>query len=285
MKIARWFASVTVAVAVCGVGFAQQPAPAPFYLVYCVKVKPDKDAEFAKFAADMLHKFAQARVDAGALTSWLLVRAVLPQGKENECDYQVAAFYPGIPAKPMEGGEMDALMKKAGVDLTAEQYSQTRNAVSELAASGMFQMVVNTGGVQKGDFLSLNYLKLKDPAMQNYQKWIDMEKKAWKPMSEFLIAKGMTRGWSVDARVIPDGTAQAFDGLTVDVYPSWDAFFQLQNDTKFPEYWKKVHPDMDLDATFVEYEKYRTVVREELWVVEDMVSAANNGSKVSSVQQ
>jgi hypothetical protein len=36
----------------------------------------------------------------------------------------------------------------------------------------MFQMVVNTGGVQKGDYLSLNYVKLKDPT-QNYQKWID----------------------------------------------------------------------------------------------------------------
>jgi hypothetical protein len=34
----------------------------------------------------------------------------------------------------------------------------------------------------------------------------------------------------------------------------------------------------------VEYDKYRTVVREELWVVEEMVSAAGKGSKVSSVQ-
>ncbi len=59
----------------------------------------------------------------------------------------------------------------------------------------------------------------------------------------------------------------------MDVYPSWEAFFQLQNDSKYPEYWKKVHPDMDFDATFAEYDKYRTVVREELWVVEDMVEA------------
>jgi hypothetical protein len=274
MKILGFFASVAVAAAVCGVGIAQQPAPGPFYMVNCVKVKPDKDAEFDKFAADAVHKFARARVDSGLLSMWLLLRAVLPSGKENECDYQVVAFYPGIPRKPMEAEEMNALMKKAGATLTAEQYSQTRNAVSELATSGIFQMVVNTGSVQKGDYLSLNYLKLKDPAMQNYQKWIDMETKAWKPMSELLNKEGITRGWSVDARVIPDGAAQPFDGLTVDVYPSWEAFFKVQNDTTYPEYWKKVHPDMDMVATFAEYEKYRTVVREELWVVEDMVSAA-----------
>jgi hypothetical protein len=273
MKILGLFASVAVAAAVSGAGVAQQPAPSPFYHVNCVKVKPGKGADFDKFAADMLHKFAQARVDSGVLTSWLLVRAVLPMGTENECDYQVVAIYPGIPPKPLEAAEMDALMKKAGVDLTAEQYSQARNATSELATSGMFQIAVETGSVQKGDYLSLNYLKLKDWSMQNYRKWIDMETKAWKPMSEFLNEKGMTRGWSVAARVIPDGAAQPFDGLTVDVYPSWEAFFQLQNDSKYPEYWKKVHPDMDFDATFAEYDKYRTVVREELWVVEDMVEA------------
>jgi hypothetical protein len=202
------------------------------------------------------------------------MRPVLPLGTENKCDYQVVVLYPGIPAKPLEAEEMDALMKKAGVELTAEQYSQGRNAVSELATAGMFHRMVNTGSVQKGDYLSLNYLKLKDPAMQNYQKWIDMETKAWKPMSEFLIKEGMTRGWSVDVRSIPDGAALDFAGLTVDVFPSWEAYFRLDSDPKFPEYWKKVHPDMDLDATFAEYDKYRTVVREELWVVEDMVAAS-----------
>ena len=273
MKILGWFASVVVVAAVSGLGIAQEPAPSPFYLVNCVKVKPGKDADFGKWAADTLHKYAQARVDSGLLTTWLLARAVLPQGTDNKCDFQVVAFYPGIPAKPMEAAEMDALMKKAGVALTAEQYSQGRNAVSELATSGMFQMVVNTGSAQKGDYLSLNYVKLKDPAAQNYQKWIDMEKKAWKPMSEFLNKEGVTRGWSVDVRSIPDGAALDFDGLTVDVYPSWEAYFRLTSDPKFPEAWKKVHPEMDLDATFAEYDKYRTVVREELWVVEDLIAA------------
>ncbi len=273
MRIFGFFASVAMGAAVSGIGIAQQPAPGPFYHVNCVKVKPGKDADFSKFAADMLHKFAQARVDSGALTSWLLLSSVLPSGTENECDYQVVLIYPGIPPKPMEAEEMNALMKKAGVGLTAEQYSQTRNAVSELATSGMFQVIVSTGSVQKGDYLSLNYLKLKESSMQNYRKWIEMETKAWKPMSEFLNEKGMTRGWSVATRVIPDGAAQPFDGLTVDVYPSWEAFFQLQDDPKFPEYWKKVHPEMDIESSFAEYDKYRTVVREELWVVEDMVEA------------
>ena len=274
MKIAGLLVSVAVAAAVSGVGIAQQPAPSPYYLVTCVKVKPDKGEEFGKWAADTVHKYAQARVNSGLLSTWLLLSRVLPGGTEGECDYQVVAFYPGIPAKPMEEGEFDALMKKAGFAVTAEQYSKSLNALSETPTSGMFQMLVQTGSVQKGDYLSINYLKLKDPPMQNYQKWIDMETKAWKPMSEFLMKEGITRGWSVDARVIPDGAAQTFDGLTVDVYPSWEAFFRLQSDPKFPEYWKKVHPDMDLDATFVEYEKYMTVTREELWTVEDMVTAA-----------
>ncbi len=284
MKILGCFACAALAAAACGMGIAQQQAPSPFYMANCVKVKPDKDADFDKFAADGLHKFAQARVDSGLLTMWLLLRPVLPSGTQNPCDYQVVALYPGIPPKPMGAEEMNALMKKAGVNLTAEQYSQARNAVSELATSGMFQIVVQTGSVQKGDYLSLNYIKLKEQTMQNFQQWVDMETKAWKSMSELLNKEGITRGWSVNARVIPDGAAQAFDGLTVDIYPSWEAFFKVQSDTIYPEYWKKVHPDKDMVATFAEYEKYRTVVREELWVVEDMVAAAK-GSKMSSVQQ
>ncbi|HLY43653.1 MAG TPA: hypothetical protein VKR52_20735 [Terracidiphilus sp.] len=271
MKIFGILASVAVAAAVSAVGMAQAPAPRPYYLVNCVKVKPDKGPEFDKWAADSLHKVAQARIDSGTITTWLLLRAVLPAGKDNECDYQTVSFYPGIPSKPLEAAELDDLMKKAG--LTTEQYRQSRNASSELATSGMYQMVVNTGSVEKGDYVVLGYLKVKEPAIVNEQKWIDFETKAWKPISELLIEKGITRGWSVDARMLPDGAALPFDGLTVDVYPSWEAIFKLQDDPNFPEYWKKVHPDMDFEATFEEYEKYRTVVREELWVVQDMIAA------------
>lgn len=271
MKIFGIFVFVVVAAAVSAMGTAQQPAPHPYYFVNCVKLKPDMGPEFDKWAADTLHKVAQARIDSGVITTWLLIRAVLPAGKDNECDYQTVSFYPGIPAKPLEAAEMDELMKKAG--LTVEQYRQSRNAVSELATTGMFQMVVKTGTVQKGDYLSLGYLKVKEPAILNAQKWIDFETKVWKPISELLIEKGITRGWSVDSRMLPDGAALPFDGLTVDVYPSWEALFKLQDDPNFPEYWKKVHPDMDFEATFEEYEKYRTVVREELWVVQDMIAS------------
>jgi hypothetical protein len=37
---------------------------------------------------------------------------------------------------------MEALMKKAGVELTAEQYSQSRNALTELVTTGVLLITI-----------------------------------------------------------------------------------------------------------------------------------------------
>jgi hypothetical protein len=81
------------------------------------------------------------------------------------------------------------------------------------------------------------------------------------------------RGWSLDVVPAPDEVAQRLDGMTLHVYPSREAFLDFKHNPKLSDYWKQVHPDMDLDATYAEYDKYRAVTREELWVVEDMITA------------
>src|SRR3974390_996491 len=85
--------------AVCAAASAQQPAPTPYFAVNCIKVKPGKSAEFAKWTKDTLHKYAQARVDSGAVTVWVLLSSVQPSGTTNECDYIISAFFPGPPPK------------------------------------------------------------------------------------------------------------------------------------------------------------------------------------------
>jgi hypothetical protein len=83
-----------------------------------------------------VEKFSSTRVFAR------IVLSKLKSWYNSASFYQVVAFYPGIPAKPLDAREMEALMKKAGVELTAEQYSQSRNALTELVTTGVLLITI-----------------------------------------------------------------------------------------------------------------------------------------------
>ena len=277
MKGYRTFAAVVCAAVLSVAAAAQAPSAGPFYTSTCLKVKPEKNSDFRKFERETLHKYAQARLDSGALISWFIMRAVLPAGTENGCDYVVVGTYPGAPKKPLGPDELSDVLKKAGLGMTADQYTQSRNTVSELAETGLFRNMLSVGSMQKGDYLAINLNKTQDP-----NQWVQLEKKLWQPMAEAFVKQGITRGWYANVRVLPEGTGMRFDTVTVDAYPSWDAYFQFQENPKVWDIWKQVHPDSDPNTAFADYYKNVNRVAVELWVVEDMLS--KTGSPAASGQ-
>jgi hypothetical protein len=275
MKGIRVFAAAMCAAMICVAAAAQQPAPTPYFSVSCVKVKPGKSDEIGKVMHDVVHKYAQARVDSGALASFLVLRAVQPSGTTNECDYLVSSMYPGNPPKPLETDDVEALLKKAGVGMSAAEYREKLGVVGELATSGIWQQVAGAGTpAQKGDYMLINYNKSKDE-----QKWVEMEKKIWMPFAEELSKAGITRSWAVDLRVVPSGPELQYDGVTVDVFPTWDAYFSFTSNRKLGELWNKVHPDLTFEQAFTEYPKVTTQILRQLWVVEDLISASKRISQ------
>ena len=107
MKFVRSILSVAVAAAFSVACLAQQPATG-YHTVACLKVKADKGTEFRKWAGEDLHKYSQSRVDSGAITTWYLLRSVIPQGESAECDYLIVAMYPAAPPKPLGVEELGA---------------------------------------------------------------------------------------------------------------------------------------------------------------------------------
>ena len=248
---------------------AQTPSPTPNFAVNCVKVKPGKSGEFQKWTQDTLHKYAQARVDSGALEAWVLLRAVQPTGTANECDYYAAGFYPGNPSKPLETEELDALLKKSGAGMSVDQYRERLNELSELVSSGFWRQMAAAGSPShKSDYVLINYNKAID-----VDKWVAMEKKIWMPFAQELTKEGITRGWEVDLRTMPSGTGLKYDGVTLDVFPSWDAYINFPTNPKLDDLWKKVHPDQTYEQMFPEYAKVTNLILRELWVVQDVVVA------------
>ena len=265
MKFPRLLACAAFAAALSAALSAQQ-APSGFHTVNCIKVKPEKSAEFRKWIPDVMQKFARARVDSGAVSTWYLFRAVIPQGSSATCDYLTVSLYPGAPPEPLTAEQTAALLKKAGVSMTAEEYMTRRDSIGTLVSSQMFRNIESIGAAQKGGYISVAYMKA-----ANLDDWLAFEKKVWKPFAEQMVKDGVESGWSVNIRAFGQVSELPYQGVTVDVYPSWDAIWK--DDPQFIDRIKKVHPETDPTAIFEQVTKARTMVAQELYAVEDMITA------------
>jgi hypothetical protein len=266
VRIPRLFACVAILAAFSASLIAQQPQTG-YHTVACFKVKPENAAEFRKFAVDEAHKLAQGRVDDGEITTWYLLRAVLPQGSSSECDYISVAMFPGTPHL-LGPDNTAAALKKSGLSISPEDYTKHRNAVSTLVSVAVFQNQLFVGTAKKGDYFLVNYMKVPG----SIDEWVAYEKKVWQPIAESLTKDGVTDGWSLNVQVLPRGSDLPYQAVTVDVFSSWDAIYT--GFAQLGDRFKKVHPDMELGTTFEQFEKLRTILSTKTFVLEDMISAA-----------
>ena len=264
MKIFRVLASIAIGAAFSATLIAQ-PATG-YHSVTCIKVKAENGSDFRKWAAEDLHKYAQSRVDSGAFSSWILLRGVIPAGRSAECDYLIVSMYPGIPPHPLGIEDLDAVLKKAGMTMTAQQYVDRRNALITLISNNMFQNEASVGTFKKGDYFVANYMKA-----SNIDDYVAYEKKVWQPLAEAMAKDGMRTGWSLNVQVFPGGSDAKFNAVTVDVFPSWEAIFKDQS--RIVEMFRKTHSDMELGTTFEQYEKLRTELSTNIFVVQDLINA------------
>jgi hypothetical protein len=79
MKIPRLLACVALS-ATLSAPVVAQSATTGFHTVACIKVKPENAGEYRKWISEDVHKYAQSRVDAGAVSTWIVLRAVIPAG-------------------------------------------------------------------------------------------------------------------------------------------------------------------------------------------------------------
>ena len=264
MKTPRLF--LCAAAAALSATVLAQPAASGFHTVNCIKVKPEKTVEFRKWIAEVMQKLAKARVDSGAVSTWFLLRDVMPQGAVASCDYLTVSIYPGAPPEPLGPEQTEAVLKKAGVAMTADEYITRRDSLATLVSSGLFQNVESLGSAKKGGYLSVSYMKT-----DNLNDWLEMEKKVWKPVAEQMIKDGVESGWSVNIQAFGQDSELPYQGVSVDVYPSWDAVWK--DDPQFLDRFKKVHPDTDFYPAYEKIKKIRTQINEQLYAIEDMITS------------
>jgi hypothetical protein len=243
---------------------AQQPPQTGYHSVACFKVKPDKSADFHKFVTEESHKLARGRIDDGELTTWYLLRAVLPQGSVAQCDYIIVAMFPGAPHL-LGAQELSAGLKKAGMSISPDEYINHRNAVSTLVNVALFQSVLAVGSPQKGDYFRVNYMKAPDLGA-----YVDYEKKVLLPAFDAMTKDGAISAWSFNARVLPAGADQPFQAVTIESVSSMDAAVVFN--AKFYDALRKTHQDMDLGTIGDQLGKLRTISLTELYQLEDSLT-------------
>jgi hypothetical protein len=260
------FLSVAFA-ATFSVTLPAQETPTGYHTVACIKVKPGKGAEYRTWAETGIHKLQQASADSGRISAWFLLASVMPAGSSAACDYVSIAIYPGVPPAPMGLDELGAALKKSGIPMSAEDYVARRSSLTDLVSAALWRNQIAVGTLQKGDYVVVNHMKV-----PNIAEWIANEKKVWQPFAESMVKDGVTRGWFLNVQEMPGGSDLKYQASTVDVYPSWDAYFKLGNG--FVDRFKKVHPDMDMNQAFDNFGKLRTIGSLEMLHVEDAVVPA-----------
>ena len=265
MKISRTLLGVAL-VAASAVSVVAQQAPSGYHRVACYKVKPEKVADYRKWVQQDVHKLQQSLIDSGTLSTWYLLRAVIPTGESAQCDYLSVIMFPGAPPAPMGLTELGAALKKAGMTTTAQDYVDRRNSLTELVSNNLFQNQVFVGSVKKGDYFMVNYMKV-----PNTTDWLAYEKKTWQPLAESMAKDGIKSGWSVNLQVLPSGSDLKFNAVTVDVYPSWDSIYK---NFDFAGHFKKAHPDLEIGTTMEEFAKLRTILSTDLYVLDDVATSA-----------
>jgi hypothetical protein len=266
MQRTRFSLAAAVALAFSTTLFAQTSSPG-YHSVTCYKLKPDSSAAFNKFESEEVHKIAQARVDAGELTGWFLLRAALPLGESVDCDFLIVSLYPKTPHQ-FAGEVLANAIRKSGLNITPDDYIRHREAVLKLMSVAVFQNQAAVGTPKKGDYFQINYMKVADA---NFDDWIAYEKKVWQPMAEALVKDGKEDAWSLNVQVMPFGSDLPYQAVTVDVFPSEDAVFT--EDPQFADRFHKVHPDMEFGTTMEHFDKLRTRGLVNLYSLDDIVTA------------
>jgi len=250
------------AVILAGQLTAQTSAPV-FQTMTCVKAQPGKFTDYRDFVTSTGPKLARVAIDAGSYTTWTLLQSLRPSGEEARCDFVISTLSEGAPPEPRNAGGqgLEQALAKAGVKMSAADYLGKRDATSRLVSQEIWSMRIRVGTPQKGNYVFLNYMKVKDGP--GYSKF---ESEVWRPMAEGWVKEGSQSAWVVASRVVPSGTDLAYAAYSADIYPNWTAVFKPRNTQAM---FGKVHGGKDYQETMGKLGALRDLARRELYVVVD----------------
>jgi hypothetical protein len=241
---------------------AAQDQPPVFSMVACIDTKPGLDNEYEEFALDTQKKIAGVQDPSSNRVGWILLRSVIPAGDNAACNFMVVNVFSGFPK--WSSLSLGDRIKKAGLNMTEEEFRAKRNSLSSLADRKLWQRIDGLEAPKVGNFIMLNMAKVHD-----WAEWIDIERNVWHPVAEELAKHGKRVSWGAYRLVMPSGTSLPYDGASIDVFADWDS---LGGNQGVNAAIQKVHPNMSSDLLSSRIERAREFVRHDLYRVVGQVT-------------
>ncbi len=254
-----WGAALAVALSVTLVA---QQAPSGYHQDYCAKVKPGRGAAFDAVLNGDAHKLAQADIDSGRISGWIVLQAVEPQGKEAHCDIVAVLFFPGVPPEPRAPAANTAFMQKT-IGKTPAEYIGELQANSTLVSSDISQQVAMVGEAKKGDYVGILSINA-----TNAGAWMNDETTLIEPVMKQLLQDGAISGWATNRQIYPTG-GEVANITSANIFPTVGK--AVTAGEKYVEAWKKVHPDIGGGEGRDMFAKAGRVEYTALYKIEDLI--------------
>jgi len=248
--VARCPSLLALGVLCCSIATSQTPAPTFYSRDVCVKVKEGRERDFSAYLQDVPVKLAKVRLDAGRIASYTIAEAVAPAGRAARCDYHIVTGYEGFPPEAPSPEQTAADMKKVGISITREAMISKRDELSYLVGVDVWAYWARVGTPRKGGYARINYDKV-HPGMG--AEWVTLETTGWQQLAE-AASKEYGTSWRVATLAMPGGNSLPYNVMTVDIFPSWEAFGKGLPTRAL---WNKVHPDRDMSATMTRLAEVR----------------------------
>lgn len=244
---------------------AQTPQPV-FGLVETMKTMPGQSEAYVKTEREVWKKLHQERVKRGLILGWDLYAVRYPTGTNAAYDYVTVTFMQGQDKLENPWGtipnDVEKLLSKD--ELTAGMsIDQMRNLTTTMLFRQSDFAAADPNATTAPKYLMVNMMKVNPGNEAAYEA---METKLVKPMIVAMMKSGGRAGWVRHNLVLPGGSNQPFNFVTVDAYDKWADIGQGGDAAAAI---KKVHPGMTLAAYGKQIEATRQLVNQELWELID----------------
>ena len=197
-----------------------------YFAVKYIKVDPAHESEYLQLELEVWKKIHSARIEAGLLTGWYLMRVVSPAGSSTPYNYLTVEVYEdafklagnfegyGVNyAEILDTEEISQALKTEEVrNMIYEEVWRTVDQIIDIDQEPMYRYQV------------FNAMQLRPGTEESeYQR---MEQEYWKPMHQRRISLGQMKGWGLYTMVIPGGTERDYQWATVDFYDNFINYLQ-----------------------------------------------------------